>query len=159
MKKVLYLISVIAATTMFVTGCNENEDKNEKATLQAFAKTGCKSSSSATRNGGEGVFFPETIRYEATADGCLLVNHVNAMFSCEAQITGSVLVEGNEIRILEDFTDSGLNCICPYDLTMKIGPLKNGTYKLKLYIHNFQNEHTSFTFDYSQSVKGEWTVE
>ena len=110
MKKVLYLISVIAATTMFVTGCNENEDKNEKATLQAFAKTGCKSSSSATRNGGDDVFFPETIRYEATADGCLLVNHV-------------------------------------------------GTDKLKLYIHNFQNEHASFTFDYSPSIKGEWTVE
>ena len=159
MKKVLYLISVIAATTMFVTGCNENEDKNEKATLQAFAKTGCKSSSGATRNGGDGILFPEAIRYEATADGCLLVNHVNAMFSCEAQITVSVLVEGNEIRILEDFTDSGLNCICPYDLTMKIGPLKNGTYKLKLYIQNFQNEHTSFTFDYSPSVEGEWTVE
>jgi len=65
-------------------------------------------------------------------DYFLLVNHINAMFNCEpGQISVTIYVSLNEISMDENESSSLANCICPYDIDFKLGPLQYGNYILK----------------------------
>ena len=91
----------------------------------------------------------------ATNDNCLLITHVNALFGCESTITAAVKTEENVIYITEDATDAGVNCVCPYDLTIKVGPLKNEKYKIVVLRDNYQIVYCMFDIDYTSTLKGE----
>ena len=151
-KVSLILLSVIALTAF--TMCTNDESSKEIPKLQAFTRTGCKSYTPQNVDMRRSLG-AETIYYEATSDNCLMINHVNALLPCEAEISTDVVVEGNVITISENGKDSGLNCVCSYDLTMKIGPLKVGNYKVVICRDDFQFQYLTFDINYSPSLQGE----
>ena len=53
---------------------------------------------------------------------------------------------GNNIQINEYETDHSANCICPYDLEFKIGPLRYDTYVLTLKKGGFEILVEEFVF-------------
>ena len=61
----------------------------------------------------------------------LHINHINAMFNCEpGQITVTINCVSNSVSMNENESSHLANCICPYDIDFKLGPLKYGTYNL-----------------------------
>jgi len=73
----------------------------------------------------------EFITIKTIDDYYLLLNHFNSVFNCEpGEITVSVEITSNEITITEKESSSLANCVCPYDLEFKIGPLQYGDYHL-----------------------------
>ena len=154
--KLSILLCTLFAFTL--TSCSSDDDNNNnepKDGLVSFAKTGCKTTSSLRSGTGENdiesVLGKESIEFEGTSDNCLFITHYNAIFSCEANITVSATVEGNVITLKENGT-SETNCICPYDLTMKVGTLSERTYKVVLITEGL--ERASFTLNYSPKVSG-----
>ena len=119
--------------------------------------SGCKTylASVATENSrGETSMHKEVIQYECTSDGYLLINHINSLFSCDAQITTTAYV-GKDVITIKEYAPPMTDCICVYDVDMKIGPLKNQNYTVVLdkgYPNSF-----SFTLSFPSS-KGEVEV-
>jgi hypothetical protein len=96
--------------------------------------SGCKTylASVATENTrGETSMHKEVIQYECTSDGYLLINHINSLFSCDAQITTTAYV-GKDVITIKEYAPPTTDCICVYDVDMKIGPLKNQDYTVVL---------------------------
>ena len=74
---------------------------------------------------------PEYITFKTVNDFYLLVNHINSMFNCEpGEIIVSLEITGNTITIDENESTSLVNCICPFDVEFKLGPLEYGDYTL-----------------------------
>ena len=151
-KKLTLVLGILLG--LIVMGCDD--DETSKSALLSFAKTGCKtvaSSRSADAGSLSDLYgeWAEAFLYEGTSDKGLFVTHQNAVFSCEADIKVTVNVEGRVITITEEAT-TGSNCLCPYDLTMKIGPLTEGLYQVNIVKGNL--DWFSFTIDYKPEVKG-----
>ncbi len=155
MKRILFVLFLFTAAIVLAVGCNGNDsDSKSSNALLTFTKTGCKSISNKEAGKRSSLYGTDTIYYESTLDHCLLIKHVNALFSCETNINVNASVAGKIIIVSEDGSDSGVNCICPYDLTMKVGTLEAGQYQVIIYRDNFQQEYTRFTINYSQSLRG-----
>ena len=184
MKKVFYFAMVLfLGTVLTITvSCSENNDwanswylanllNNGSKThgpsdpddpvvdgLISFAHSGCKSTAATRGDDETHVVFPtESVKYEGTEDGYLLLEHINAIFSCEATFTIKATVADGIITIVET-APSLTNCLCPYDLSMKIGPLENKTYEVVICDQTEDTKRVSFLLDYSSSVKGEFEV-
>jgi hypothetical protein len=126
--------------------------------IVSFAHSGCKSTAATRGDDETHVVFPtESVKYEGTEDGYLLLEHINAIFSCEATFTIKATVADGIITIVET-APSLTNCLCPYDLSMKIGPLENKTYEVVICDQTEDTKRVSFLLDYSSSVKGEFEV-
>ena len=65
----------------------------------------------------------------------------------------SASADGNNITIVENGNQQ-TNCLCSYDLSMKIGPLKTGKYNIAIYKNSLQ--YTSLSIDFKESLKGEF---
>ena len=64
-------------------------------------------------------------------------------------------IVGNDIHVVEIENNPGANCICPYDLGCKIGPLTEGE-EYTLHLHKGY-DNLSFKFIYDKSMSGTWT--
>lgn len=151
---IIFFCALFAFT---LTSCSSDDDNNNepKDALVSFAKTGCKTITSLRSGTGEddiaSILGEESVVYEGTSDNCLFIKHNNVIFSCEATITVSATVEGNVITLKENGT-SETNCLCPNDLTIKVGTLSERTYKVVLITEGL--ERTSFTINYSPKISG-----
>ena len=188
MKKLIYLVAVLLTGTALTTivSCSENNDwthswylaqllnnggkthedpkdpddptDTTSGDIVSFAHSGCKSTAATRGDDDTHVVFPtESVKYEGTEDGYLLLEHINAIFSCEATFTIKATVADGIITIVET-APSLTNCLCPYDLSMKIGPLENKTYEVVICDQTEDTKRVSFLLDYSSSVKGEFEV-
>ena len=162
MKKSV-LLPVFTIVMLCMTGCS-SEDENEKGVLSFFSQSGCKTTVS---RGSDDVstlseqFGNEVVAYKGTDDGSLLISHTNAVFSCDVSIKPTVKIDDDIISIIESYKPE-TNCVCCYDLLMKVGPLKEGRYRV--FIYNDSSDGTvapsepyaSFLIDYNTQVKGEY---
>jgi hypothetical protein len=147
MKKTLLL----AAMALCIAGCSGDAAGNA---LVFLSKTGCKSMGD-TRAAGITDAFQESVSYYGTQGGCLMLVHVDACFACETEVNVSVTVKDGVISIVEK-NDPVTNCVCPYDLTMKIGPLSSRTYQVEIYKSSpcsTQQKRCSFSIDYKPSLQ------
>lgn len=153
----MYLLMILTITV----GCSSDEihQHEEQNYLRLFTISGCKStngSNSHVNTNRSSVFnTTELVRYEGTKDGCLMVFHENAIFSCETEVKANVIINGNVITIIEEEVSPLSNCLCCYDLSMKVGPLENKLYEVFIRKGNVQGQYINFTIDYSPMVKGE----
>ncbi len=106
-----------------------------------LSKSACKD---ATSNG---VIGPESFSCEAV-NGCLKVTHKNAYFTCNTQISATARVEENVITIIESGPDTGANCVCPYDITMSIWPLRQKQYTVNICRDNAETIQYSYVLNY-----------
>jgi len=161
MKKYLFAMALFVLG-MVAVSCS-SDDNNA---LQFFSSTGCKVNETravSDRGSLTDLYGQESITYEGTEDGYLVLYHHNARFTCETEVTASATVEDGRITIIESYNPN-TNCICAYDLTMKIGPLKKGQYMVA--VSNCisdtptarQTPDFSFSINYNTSIKGEYIV-
>lgn len=148
MKKLFPLLLVL--TLCVVIGCSSDSENDNL--LVAISKTGCKNiAGTSTRGAWDEIYGEESVKYNSTDDGCLMINHLNALFACDANIIVSATMEKGIICIIEEGGNS-TNCICPYDLNMKVGPLSPGKYTVKIYQQHSSSfakeEHLSFDIEY-----------
>ena len=166
MKKYLFVFALFVAF-FGLTSCSNDDDPitNDNA-LQFFSTTGCKSDDTRAQNDGGSLtdlFGQESVTYEGTEDGYLVVCHHNARFTCETQLSASVTIEDGQISISENYVPN-TNCVCAYDLTMKIGPLNQGQYTVSVttrfrdYPDTQKAPDFSFPINYNTSTKGEYIV-
>jgi len=119
---IIFFCALFAFT---LTSCSSDDDNNNepKDALVSFAKTGCKTITSLRSGTGE-------------------------------DDIASIL--GEESVVYEGTSDNCLfikhNCLCPYDLTIKVGTLSERTYKVVLITEGL--ERTSFTINYSPKISG-----
>lgn len=114
--------------------------------------SGCKK----TLNYGTRTDSEDYFEYQAMDGGYLYFKHINAMFNCEPEELYMLAeIVGNDIHVVEIENNPGANCICPYDLGCKIGPLTEGE-EYTLHLHKGY-DNLSFKFIYDKSMSGTWT--
>ncbi len=166
MKKVLTFFGMTFVIVLALSACS-SDDNGAANVLVAFNNSGCKPSSGADNNSrgnddmfmnSGNVFIENVIEYESTEDGYLTIQDVNAVFGCDAELSATAVTTGsNEITITEN-AHSTSNCECPYDLTIKVGPLKPGNYTLHINRSGFSDmsptEVASLSIRHSPGLKG-----
>jgi hypothetical protein len=74
----------------------------------------------------------ERIEYKTVDRKYLQIKHINVLFNCEP---GKLLVDVDQVNdtifVDENEKQSIANCICPYDLFYRIGPIDYGDYFIK----------------------------
>ena len=142
---------------------DENKVNKQANEFLSFAVSGCKNNVEQTNigNSNRALVFDaiESIRYEGTKDGSLMIFHENAIFSCEAKIEKEVTINENTICIVEKDVSQTTNCLCCYDLSMKVGPLENKSYRIVVCKNSEMGKYIDFTIDYSPTTKGDIKVE
>lgn len=159
MKKILFgFIDVLLIIISAACSSDNNSSDNQEfeSTLIFFSQTGCKKTGTNSSDVLGAIYGTESIEYEGTKDGYLIINHINALFCCDANITTTVSIDNNVITIFEH-ADPITDCICPYDLNMKIGPLKNITYSIV--IEDGHLDKKSFTIEFDSNLKGIYNFE
>jgi len=144
--KIIYPIFLLLIVAL--TSCKK-EFPNDTLSIKDLSVSDCK-----TKGGSSKGIDPEYITLKTVDDYYLLVNHINAMFNCEpGQITVTIEISSNEISMEEDESSSLADCICPYDIDFKLGPLQYGTYILKFKRGGLTFKEYTLDFKKSTDIK------
>lgn len=144
--KIIYPIFLLLIVAL--TSCKK-EFPNDPLSIKDLSVSDCK-----TKGGSSKGIDPEYITLKTVDDYYLLVNHINAMFNCEpGQITVTIEISSNEISMEEDESSSLADCICPYDIDFKLGPLQYGTYILKFKRGGLTFKEYTLDFKKSTDIK------
>jgi len=144
--KIIYPIFLLLIVAL--TSCKK-EFPNDPLSIKDLSVSDCK-----TKGGSSKGIDPEYITLKTVDDYYLLVNHINAMFNCEpGQITVTIEISSNEISMDEDESSSLADCICPYDIDFKLGPLQYGTYILKFKRGGLTFKEYTLDFKKSTDIK------
>lgn len=141
--KLIYPIFVLL--TISILSCKK-ELPNDPLAIKDLSVSGCKS-----KNTAKNIFGAEYITLKTIDDFYIQLDHINSIFNCEpGQITVTINVSSDVISMDENESSSAADCICPNDLSFKLGPLQYGTYFL-----NFQKGGLTFkeyTLDFNKST-------
>jgi hypothetical protein len=128
--------------TIALTSCKKTFPDDPLA-ISGLSVSDCKTKGEPSKG-----FDSEYITLKTVDDFYLQFNHVNSIFNClPGQITISLSISADKITINEEESESSANCICPYDVEFKLGPLKAGVYLI-----NFQKSGSTFK-EYSLDFK------
>ena len=152
MKKVCLLLLATLLITVIVC-CDENDNPAQTLELKNFSNTGCKNS---TRAGDDDI--KEFVEYAVLHEGYLYVNHQNIWFNCcPGELKAEVSVENHCITVSEWSTEEMCNCMCPFDMSYEVGPLKEGvTYTIKIGYKGVEKEVADFVFQ--NTMSGVWGI-
>ena len=143
MKKSIVPV-LILFVSIFITSCEKID--NQKLRVDNITYGTCKP-------GLKSLVANEKIEYRTVDINYLEVNHINAMFNCEpGRLLVDVEFNNDTIFVNESEEQSLVNCICPYDLSYRIGPLEYGTYQFVLKIMSF--EHATFELEFNSTTEG-----
>lgn len=97
----------------------------------------------------------EYVEYKTVDQSYLQINHFDVRFNCEP---GKLLVDAeisnDTIVINETEETAGANCICPYDLSYRIGPLTYSTYTIQL--QKSTRVQAQFSIDFNLTTSGSY---
>jgi hypothetical protein len=117
------------------TGCEKPKTEstsdeqilNADATVSQVQSSGCKSSSWDDIN-------VISINY---VDSFLYVNHSNASLNCGYDtVNVTMSMENNIITLQEKETHVDANCLCPVDVSYRIGNVPKGSYQVFVLFHS-----------------------
>ena len=146
MKKLfIYLLLLI---TVALNSCKK-EFPDDPLSLDKLSISDCKTEGNNT-NGT----YPEYITIKTVNDYYLLFSHINSIFNCEpGKITVSVEIRSDTISVNEAEESSLANCICPYDLEFRLGPLEYGIYPVRFQKGGLTFIEYSLNYNKSTDVK------
>ena len=141
-----FLILVLAVT---MTSCRK-EFPNDPIDIRNLSVSGCKTNGS--RSNG---IYPEYITIKTVDDYYLLINHINSMLNCEpGEISVSLEnISLDKISCDENESSSLANCICPYDIEFKLGPLEYSTYTILFKKGGLTFKELYLSFNKSTDIK------
>jgi hypothetical protein len=146
MKKSLILAILILAAG--VTCCKKGFPDDPLA-LSNLTVSDCKSKGDDTKASD-----PEYITLKTVKDYYLQFNHFNSLMNCEpGQITVSVEIVADTIFIDENEETSAADCICPYDLEFRLGPLHYKDYPVRFQKGGLTYKEYSLSFNKSTDVR------
>ncbi len=156
-KSLCYVCLALLLLACFIACSNDDNSSTQENVLLSTTLSGCKdlSRSSETSGTSTDLHSEEVIKYNATSDKGLILEHQNVIFGCEAKLTTNALLKNHEI-IISESDKSITDCICTYDLTMKIGSLNEGSYRIVIIRDAL--EYASFTINYAPGLEGEFIV-
>jgi len=116
---------IIFLSAVSSISCNKDVP-NDPIAVKDLSVSDCKSKSGNAKGIGK-----EYITIKTVGDFYLIINHFNSMFNCHpGEITVAIDITSNIISMDENESSSLANCICPYDINFRLGPLMYGTYIL-----------------------------
>lgn len=128
--------------------CCEKETSRKVPSVGKITYGDCKP---VTKKSGES----EYLEYKTVDTDYLQINHINAWFNCEP---GEIFVTAELINgaiVIDAYEDPALaNCICPYDLSYRIGPLKYGRYIIRILRGDIK-----FSINFKSSTNGFFIIE
>ena len=134
--KLLYFLFIL---TIIGLSCEDSKFPDEQFSVQDIKYGTCKPATKSVLN--------EYILLSVKDEYYIDFNHINSYFNCSpGQIIIKATLVGNNIQINEYETDPSANCICPYDLEFRIGPLQYDTYVLTLKKGGFEILVEEFVF-------------
>ena len=114
-------LSIIFILFLANTSCDNTDFPSDEFSAQEINYGDCKPVKKSTTE--------EYIELTSSENFYLDIKHVNSWFNCSpGQIVVDASLEGITISINEYSTDNSANCICPYDLSFSLGPLRYETY-------------------------------
>lgn len=117
------LICLLLAAAAAITSCRKGFPDNPLS-VDNYTVSDCK-----TKGANGSADDAEFITIKTVDDYYLLFNHINSVFSCEpGEITIAIDIRADTISINEDETGGTVNCVCPFDLEFRLGPLHYGKY-------------------------------
>ncbi len=100
----------------------------------------------------------ERIEYKTVDNYYLEIKHINGMFNCEpGRLFVNISTDNNIVFIDENEEYANANCICPYDLCYRIGPMEYGYYILE-----FQRgglKYVEFPVDFNSKTSGVFEID
>lgn len=143
--KIKGLFSSLLILIFVVSSCNK-DFSNGPLVIKDLSYGDCKTKGTNTT-----IFDPEYITLKTIDKDYILCEHINTIFNCDpGEIIVSVQMLDDTLIIEENETKAAADCICPYDLTFKIGALQYGVYPIK-----FKKEGITFiesTLDFNEST-------
>ncbi len=143
-----YIYSIVF---ILLLNCCEKENSQITLSVDQITYGDCKP---GTKKSGTS----EYIEYITVDAEYLQINHVNAWFNCEpGKIFVSAELINDTIVIHEDEETALANCICPYDLSYRIGPMNYDRYIFS--IRRGGCIYTEFSINFNSSTKGVFSIE
>jgi len=94
---------------------------------------------------------PEYITIKTVDDYYLKFSHINSILNCEPGIiTVGIEIKSDTISVNETEESSLANCVCPYDIEFRLGPLEYGIYPVKF--QKGGNTFIEYSLNYNKST-------
>jgi hypothetical protein len=141
-RKIILVTITAILTIFFINGCTKD---NNAFRLDNISHSDCKNtkkSVAVNQSSDE----KEVIEIKADQQ-YLNINHVNVYFTCEpGKLTADAVLNDTVVTISEAEQKHDVDCICPFDLNYRIGPLAYGKYYF-VFMRGAM-EYTHFTVDF-----------
>jgi hypothetical protein len=134
MKSLKYLLIIISVSVLFISGCENENNKKSAFTGTLVSASPCKSGS---KSASEKLSTSDTLSclnyLFDDSDNKLTIKHINAAFNCcPESIYCTVSLSYDTIIISEYEAMSQCNCDCLYDLDFVINGVESKEYNIKL---------------------------
>lgn len=143
-----YIFSIVF---ILFLNCCEKENSHIPLSVDQITYGDCKPETKKSGNS-------EYIEYKTVDADYLQINHVNAWFNCEP---GKIFVSAeliNDTIVVNEYEETALaNCICPYDLSYRIGPMNYDQYIFR--IQRGGCIYTEFSISFNSSTSGIFRIE
>lgn len=151
MKTILKILVLSIFIGLLVLSCGK---KSNSFGLTNFSHSACKTNSKtySMNNQTKEIQGDSETMEIISENGYWNIMHNNAMFNCSpGKLTADAAINNDFTIDLNENEESHLaNCICPYDLNYKIGPIAHGKYTVILNIMGA--EYFRFRINYTSSV-------
>lgn len=143
--KILYSILFIAIA---LTSCKK-EFPDDPLAIDKLSISDCK-----TKGDNSTAADPEYITIKTVDDYYLHFSHINSILNCEpGKITLAIEIRSDTISVNETEESSLANCVCPYDIEFRLGPLEYGIYPIKFQKGGFTFKEYSLNYNKSTDVR------
>jgi hypothetical protein len=143
--QILFSFLVIAIA---LTSCKK-EFPDEPLAIDKLSVSDCK-----TKGDGSKGIDPEYITIKTVDDYYLHFSHFNSILNCEpGKITVAIEIKSDTISVNETEESSIANCVCPYDIDFRLGPLEYGIYPVKFKKRDLTIKEYSLNYNKSTNVR------
>lgn len=145
--KAIIIISIFLHLIVSSISCKK-ESTNDPMSIYDLSVDGCKPMEDDAK--GDNPFPAEYITLKTIDNYYLLFNHINTIFNCQpGQITVTLSISNDTITLNEEESEYSADCVCPFDITFKLGPLEEGIYTIMF--QKFEGTFKKYSLDFNKS--------
>jgi hypothetical protein len=142
---------ILGIVFILFLNCCQKENTSSQLSIEQITYGDCKQ---GRKKSGDS----EYLEYSTVDADYLQVYHVNVFFNCEpGKLLVSAELINDTIVVFEDEETALVNCVCPYDLSYRIGPLNYDRYIFS--IRRAGCIYTEFPINFNSSTNGVFSIE
>jgi len=131
-----------------LTSCKK-EFPDEPLAIDKLSVSDCKTKGDDSKG-----IDPEYITIKTVDDYYLHFSHFNSILNCEpGKITVAIEIKSDTISVNETEESSIANCVCPYDIDFRLGPLEYGIYPVKFKKGDLTIKEYSLNYNKSTNIR------